>query len=225
MRVVTLSGWGQPHDALAAIAPEAYHIDYAKHDNVQNALAEIAEHKSDIVIGWSLGGQLAVRAMAARAFTPSKLVLIATPFQFVTMPDKPLGMGRDTYRKFRNNYAKTPERTLNKAWELIYHGDKNADRVRAHLEKNDKKLALEKNWLFWLDALDGYSLHGEDLNYLPPTLLLHGDKDAVVAMEQSDLFARAIPQAKTVIFAGAGHAPHWHDTELVRRHIRDFANV
>jgi len=135
--IMTLSGWGQPHDALAAIAPEATHVDYARHTSVLGALADIAAraNEHDMVVGWSLGGQLAVRAIAAGMFRPKQLVLIATPFQFVATPQRSLGMKRDLYDKFRGNYARHPERTLHKAWELIHKGDTNADEVRRYLSR------------------------------------------------------------------------------------------
>jgi len=222
MKTITLSGWGQPHDTLGIIAPNATHIDYAKYDKVEDALADIASHQADIVIGWSLGGQLAARALVAGLFAPKKLVLIATPFQFVATPENSTGMGRDTYNKFRDNYARNPERTLHKAWELIHKHDAQAHKVYSHLEKHDKPSVLEKNWLFWLDALDGYSLHDKNLKILPPTLLIHGDQDAVVAHAQSELFKQAVTHAKLISLQGAGHAPHWHDTAGVKRHIGDF---
>lgn len=222
MKTATLSGWGQPHDALAVIAPEATHIDYAHHKSVPDALAYISAQAkdSDMVIGWSLGGQLAARAIAAGMFKPKKLVLIATPYQFVTTQKKSLGMKRDLYDKFRNNVARHPERALHKAWQLIASGDSRANQVRAHLDKQDKRKILEKNWLHWLDMLDGFSFDGINLADFPPTLLIHGDKDAVVSPEQSRRFSAAIPYAKLMIINDAGHAPHWHDGEMVTQILR-----
>jgi len=226
-RIATLSGWGQPHDALAAIAPEATHIDYAHHKSVDDALAAIAAHAKnhDIIIGWSLGGQLAVRAIAAGMFKPKQLVLIATPYQFVTTPENPLGMKRDLYDKFCSNVARHPERALHKAWGLIHKGDSRAGEVRAHLDKQDRRKTLEKDWLHWLDMLDGFSFNENNLAGFPPTLLIHGDRDVVVGHEQSRLFSDAIPYAKLMIIKGAGHAPHWHDAQGVKEMISEYADV
>ena len=65
MRTLCLSGWGQPADALASIAPDATHLGYTHHDNVADVLSAIAKEAAryDRIIGWSLGGQLAVRAV------------------------------------------------------------------------------------------------------------------------------------------------------------------
>ncbi len=226
MKVITLSGWGQPHDALAAIAPGAAHIDYAHYQSVETALAHIAGQAKghELVIGWSLGGQLLVRAVAAGMFRPKKLVLIATPYQFVATHKNRLGMKRDLYDKFRDNVSRNPERAMRKAWELIHKGDTNDLYVRAQLERQDKKKLLEKNWLHWLDLLDGFGFDEARLAGFPPTLLIHGDRDVVVAPEQSRHFADAISQAKLAIIEGAGHAPHWHDTAAVKALIREHAD-
>lgn len=226
-RILTLSGWGQPHDALTAVAPGATHFDYTPYATIEEALAAIAREASahEVVIGWSLGGQLAARAVADRLIRPKKLVLIAAPFQFVAEKNDTLGMPRFTYDKFRDNYAKNPERTLKKAWELIHKDDVNSDIVRAQLEQYDPVHELEKDWLRWLALLDGFSFEGAALSHFPPTLLLHGDRDLVSSHAQSERFAKALPAAKLITYKGAGHAPHLHDTKAVRTAIEEFSRV
>jgi len=217
--ILTISGWGQPHDALSVIAPDAMHVDFARHHSAHAAMADIAAHMSepDIVVGWSLGGQLAVRAIAAGMLKPKKLVLIASPFQFVKRPELPIGMPPYLFEKFRDNYSKNPERTLAKAWELIAMDDTHADRVRSHIAQQDKQAVLSKDWLRWLDLLEAFSC--EDLHFadFPPTTLIHGDSDLVVYPEQSLRFSQSIPHAKLLSIFGCGHAPHWHDTQAVRQ--------
>jgi len=220
---LTISGWGQPHDALAHLAPTAKHIDFARHQSAHAALLDIAAHNPtpDLVIGWSLGGQLAVRAIAAGILKPKKLVLIAAPFQFVKRPELPIGMPRDLFDKFRDNYARNPLQTLTKAWELIHKDDTNEQIVRAHLEKHDKQALLTKDWLRWLDLLEEFSCENLYLADFPPTILIHGDGDLVVYPEQSVYFAKAIPHAKHIILPGCGHAPHWHAAQLVKQVIHE----
>ena len=220
--ILTLSGWGQPHDALSHLAPTARHIDYARHQSVSAALLDIAhEPQPDLVIGWSLGGQLAVRAIAAGMLKPRKLVLIAAPFQFVKTPQRPIGMPRDAFDTFRDNYRRNPQRTLAKAWELIAKDDTNADEVRTHLGKHEKHIVLEKDWLHWLDLLESFSCDGLHLAEFPPTTIIHGDRDLVVYPEQSLEFSKSIPHAKLISLSGCGHAPHWHDFERIKKAIHE----
>lgn len=222
--ILALSGWGQPHDALKAIEPQATHIDYARHDSVEAALAAIADTGQgyNTVIGWSLGGQLAARAVASGMLSPRKLVLIAAPFQFV---GGEFGMGHETYNKFRDNYAKNPARTMDKAWALTHQGDARAEQVRAQLARQDKQAELEKDWLRWLTSMDGFSFSAIPIQGMPETLLIHGSEDVVVSPKQSEHFAARLPKAKLMIMEGAGHAPHWHDAEAVARAIKEFVDV
>jgi pimeloyl-[acyl-carrier protein] methyl ester esterase len=227
MKILALSGWGQPHDALADIAPDATHFDYANYTAIDAALAGIVQEakRHDAIIGWSLGGQLAVRAIATGLMNPEKLILIGVPFQFVRSNGARIGMPRDQFDKFRDNYAKNAQKTLKKAWELIILGDNNPEYVKNRLEKYDKASVMDKNWLGWLDMLDGFSCNELDFSNFPSSLLLHGEKDSVVNHSQSLEFSRVIPQVKLISFSGAGHAPHLHDTETVKRHIEEFLHV
>lgn len=225
--MMTLAGWGQPHDALSVLCPDATPIDYAGYANVGDALSAIAAEgrKHDTVVGWSLGGQLAVRAIAAGMMRPKRLVLIAAPYQFVETPELKVGMKRDLYDKFRHNYANNPGRTLDKSWALVALDDSREEAVRARLEQQDKAAVLQHDWLSWLDALNDYSCEGLNMTGFPPVLLVHGARDMVVSMEQSRYFSRQLPHAELRIVEGCGHAPHWHDTAAISAQINEFAHV
>lgn len=227
MRVASISGWGQPQDALKAVVPEAMPIRYAQHTEISAALSDIAQQARghDLIVGWSLGGQLALRAIAEGRMHPRFLVLIGAAYQFVATPQMKLGMPRDTYEKFRENYAKNPARTLHKGWELIVHGDTHADTVRGYLAQQDRDAVLHTNWLRWFELLDGFSFATMTLDNVPPTLLIHGDHDAVVAHAQAQRLERALPHARLETIKGAGHAPHWHDNDKIRQLIMEHAHV
>ena len=227
LKILTLSGWGQPHNALSVIAPNATYFDYSHFETVENALFSLAEKakKHDVVIGWSLGGQLAVRAISAGLILPSKLVLIGVPFQFVKNTDLEIGMPVEQFQKFRDNYAKNSARTLAKAWELVAVGDKNIDKIKTHLQNYNQAEMLKKNWLHWLDMLDGFSCKDLDFSKFPPSLLLHGENDAVVLHDQCFEFSKKIQHAKQISIANAGHAPHWHDNQLIIKHIQEYLDA
>lgn len=227
MKILALSGWGQPHNALAGIAPYATHFDYSHFPDAEVAIREIAVAAQgvDAIIGWSLGGQLAVRAVAAGLIKLKKLVLIGVPFQFVKSDDLHLGMPQDQFEKFRGNYAKNPARTIAKSWELVALGDANIEQVRGSMGKNSQQEMLAKDWLKWLDMLRGFSCSELDFSNFPHTLLLHGEGDAVVAHNHAQEFARNIQGAKHVILGRAGHAPHWHNPELIRRILKEHLIV
>lgn len=227
MKALYLAGWGQPADSLRLSGVDAQPFSYADYDTLQTALGGIAEHAvhCDAVIGWSLGGQLAVLATAAGLMQPKKLVLVAAPFQFVASNKLELGMNRAQFALFRDNYIASPKRTLDKAWELVIKDDKHGAKLRQEHMQQGKDAMLQQNWQNWLKQLDGISCHDVALSNLPPTLLLHGTNDVVVDVAQSHHYAKHIPDSKLVTFSGCGHAPHWHAPDKVQVAIKEFLHV
>ncbi len=55
-----------------------------------------------------------------------------------------------------------------------------------------------------------------------PTLIIHGDVDAVVPVSGGERFAESIPDARLEIYEGIGHLPHEEAPDRVANHIRVF---
>lgn len=220
---VTLTGWGQPHDALADIAPGARHVDYAAQDTVEGVFSLLAREieEAELLIGWSMGGQMAVRAIVEGVIAPKKLVLIATPYRFIR-GENGIGMDPLIYAQFLDNYRGSPARTLHKSYALIAHHDRNGEVVREKLQRAHARQP-QHDWLPWLERLGAYDCDALDFSRLPPTLLLHGKNDAVVGYEQSERFAAELPDARLELWEGCGHAPHWHDKDKAMKIIQEFA--
>lgn len=85
LRALVFSGWGHKPDAINGIIPpeigEVVNFDYRALRDGNEVIARLREQhpEPDVVIGWSLGGLLAVRAVAEGALHPKLLVLLATP--------------------------------------------------------------------------------------------------------------------------------------------------
>lgn len=57
-----------------------------------------------------------------------------------------------------------------------------------------------------------------------PTLIIWGDKDAIIPVDQAYKFERDIKNSKLVIYEGSGHVPMIENTEETLRDILDFFN-
>ena len=70
------------------------------------------------------------------------------------------------------------------------------------------------------------SENGERLNKLSaitaPTLIISGEDDALIPVENSRIVAQAIPSADLVLFAKSGHAFLFQKTDEVVNKIDDF---
>ena len=116
--ILSLSGWGQKFDSLKTIFKDptfdpiflkknpVIHFDYTKFNNVEDFFTNIKSQNLNpkIVIGWSLGGQLAIRLIEKKIITPKTLILIAPPFQMVKDENISTAMSKKTYQEFYQNY-------------------------------------------------------------------------------------------------------------------------
>ena len=215
MSGLILSGWAQPSDALAAIAPEAAVFDYSDYTSPEASFSGLEKFKhTKCVVAWSMGGQLALRAIAAGVLAPQHLTLIAPPYQFVGAQ----GMDVFTFEQFRNNYAQNPARTKARFHALVAKGDTDFSRVLDGLAHHPE-VENPARWLPWLDDLGAYSLDDAQLAALPPTLLVHGMEDAIVPVAQGLRLMERFPTIQRSVWENAGHAPHVHDAARLRAEI------
>ena len=61
-----------------------------------------------------------------------------------------------------------------------------------------------------------------DARITAPTLLLWGDQDTLVPRTEQDNLLSAIPDARLVVYSGAGHSPNWEQPTRVARDIEAF---
>ena len=59
-------------------------------------------------------------------------------------------------------------------------------------------------------------------NIKQPTLVLHGDRDVIVPLEQANLLASTLPHARLVVLEGAGHVPTLTQPQRVVDEMRAF---
>lgn len=220
MKTLTLSGWTQPVDAIARALPGDHaSFDYSDYANPEASFAALGSFAdAEAVIGWSMGGQVAVRAIAAGVLRPKHLTLIATPYQFVNGAGFEHGMDVTTYRLFRENYATDPARTKMRFHSLLAKGDVEMKRILPLLGHHHD-VENTARWLPWFDMLGTYSLAGVDLSHLPPTLLVQGSADAIVPANQAQHLRRSIPEATVSLWEGVAHAPHIRDPQRLHDEI------
>ncbi len=212
MSILTLSGWTQPTNALADIIEGALGFDYSNYVSPEKAIEALQVYKNTPnIVAWSMGGWLALQAIAAGALAPRSLLLIAPPFQFVNDANFHDGMPPDIYAQFRENYATQPERTSTRFHGLVAKGDKYFRAVMERLGHHHEVTNTER-WLPWLDRLSQSNLGHIAVN-TPKITLIHGEEDAIVPVAQSTHLAKRHPQMQVCVWKEVSHAPHFHDTE------------
>ncbi len=222
--ILCLSGWGQKFDSLEFIFNDEFFapffissFDYSKLDSVEDFFSEISKKNNpEILVGWSLGGQLAVRLIAKGIFKPKLLILIAPPFQMLKDSRIQAGMSRETFNQFYNNFAKAPTETLKQFSILTAMNDRHASEIARTLDINDKNFAQSK---FWLEELARFSCFDIDFSNMPPTLFFQGAGDMIVHASQAEYFKQRIKNFQLEIFKNCGHAPQLSDLARMRKII------
>ena len=223
MYALALSGWGQPADAISNVCPpETAYFNYADYDSVDHCFDDLNAHREvEVAIGWSLGGQILVRAIAAGVIRPKKLVLLAAPFQCAADNHFPLGTPLAMLQASRMAFMENADAMLQQFAAFLAMGDSEPQRIVREL-MNHRAVTQGQNWLFWFDELVRFSCRTLDFAGFPETHIIHGDQDAVIRLPQGEAFAAAIKNSKLHVLKGCGHVPHWHDASFVRRVINEM---
>lgn len=232
-KILCLSGWGQKFDSLESIFDpiflskipqfgEVYSINYSEFSDAEKFFAKVAEQNQnpEIVIGWSLGGQLAIRLIEKRILNPKLLILLAPPFQMVKDSRIMAGMSQTTFDEFYKNFADAPTQTLKQFSILTAMNDRNASAIARTLDINNDNFEQLK---FWLEELARFSCFNVNFENFPRTLYFHGAGDMIVHVSQADYFKERIKNLRLEIFKNCGHAPHLSDLEKIQKIILEEA--
>ena len=208
-RILLISGWGQSADSLKILFPKADVIDYLS----MNSLEELEQNISgsyDIVIGWSLGGQIAVYLLSSKIINTKCLTLIATAYKF---PND------DFFKGFRDLFLLNPEKCLKRFSLLIAKGHNDPKKIISSLENYYSK----DNLLYWLEKLVNLSIKDIDINNinLSSLLLFHGKNDNIVSIDNIYNLEK-IYKSKKFILDNCGHAPHLEYSDYIINNILAF---
>jgi len=219
MSVLCMTGWQQKHDALSGIAPDAVHCDYGAHDNVEAMFTALPRDVS-LAVGWSLGGQLLVRAVAGGYIAPRALLLLGAPFQHVADAHFAHGLPAPMMKEFRRSYMRHPKEVITQFHLRTAQGDAHSERIAGILNED---IVIWQNGLLWLDELADVTCRTLDFSRFPKTFIVHGAEDKIIYPFNAQAFADSIPASEFLLWKACGHAPHLHDpvalSELIAAHV------
>lgn len=220
-KILCLSGWGQKFDSLEHVFSESFFVssfNYSTLNSVDDFFVEFASKKFDaeVLVGWSLGGQLALRLVEKKIIQPKLLILIAPPFQMIKDSRVQAGMAPKTFDEFYNNFASAPTKTLKQFAILTSMNDRNAKEIASGLDVSEENFEQLK---FWLKELEKFSCFDLDFSSMPRTLYFHGAGDMIVHVSQAEYFRQRLKNLSLEIFKSCGHAPHLSDPQKFKEII------
>jgi pimeloyl-[acyl-carrier protein] methyl ester esterase len=232
--VVIWHGWGmnlRVFDALrAALSPyfQVIVVDLPGHGrsdwpgpmdgDQQLALLMRTVPRGAALIGWSLGGQFALRAAALGATQARALVLLNSTPRFLRNDDWPHGLDSATLQRFATQSQQNHQQLLTDFLDLQTRGSAHsAESLRA------LQAALIGHGTARPEALDAglQLLADSDLRAVAaqvdiPTLVVGGQHDRVTPPGAARALAQLLPVAHHLELPRAGHTPFLsHNAQLV----------
>jgi pimeloyl-[acyl-carrier protein] methyl ester esterase len=185
---------------------------------IHQTLASMTERYA--LLGWSLGGQIALDLAAATPAQVERLALVATTPKFAAGPDWPHGMAPTLLEKLATQLRTDYKRTVSEFLELQVRGSIGSKAVLeelrtalfAHGEARPEALAAGLGTLATTDLRQSLALVGT------PALVLAGQYDRVTPPSASRALSEALPNARYAEFKRAAHAPFLS-------HPKEFAKV
>lgn len=191
VEVIWLPDYGNPN---AVALPQSIYAD---------AVAERLRRETSPVtlVGWSLGGMVALELAAMVPSAVNGLVLLSTTAKFCRDKNRPFGPHPDRVAQMRDDLS--PE-TLRRFFINCYHpcrpqASEVEAKVRGSMDATEDQLRLGLTYL----------IHADLRPLLPelrvPTLVIHGGDDAVAPVQATGELARTLRTNSQAILAGFGH--------------------
>jgi len=224
--VLFIPGFMQRGDAwrpVAELLPERYPsrlLDHAEH-SFEGRMAEIAGAGADFLVGYSLGGRLALRAALRSPEAYRGVVLVGAT---AGIEEGPMRVQRaEADEKLASWMEAMPIEDIVALWERqpLF-----ADQAEALVEEQRPgRLSQDQRSLALLLRTAGQGvldpvwdeLHSFDL----PLLAIAGARDDGYSAAAKRI-ASVAPNARAAIVAGAGHAPQLQQPDEVARLITEF---
>lgn len=212
LHLVDLPGHGHARADATALEPVAI-------------AAELVARVPDAAwLGWSLGGQFALRAALDHPGRVRGLVMVAASPRFVRDDDWAHGVDAQVFRDFAALLQQDFRATLEGFLALEALGSATAQddlrslRTQAFARGEPAQRAL----LDGLGLLGRLDLRAELPGLQVPSLWISGRRDRLVPVGAMPAAAALAPGARSVVIADAGHAPFLSATATVAREIDGF---
>jgi pimeloyl-[acyl-carrier protein] methyl ester esterase len=172
------------------------------------ALAEALDLRGALLLGWSLGGQVALAALPRLAARVDRLALIGATPRFTPGDDWPHGPPARALEGMAAMLRRRPEAVQARFLDDCFAPGELDDDRRAALAspatapRTDLACALAG-----LDILASADLRTALPAVRGPVLLLHGEADAICPVGAARALALLLSSARLVSFPDVGHAP------------------
>jgi len=178
-----------------------------------------------IMIGWSLGGMLALQLALRYRSRISGLVLVSATPCFCKKEGWEHGCEDAVFEEFKQGVAMHSIKIMSRFFALMFHGDalpRPAYNRLARAVVNRKHPPTRKALETGLEILSNLDLREDLDNIHLPCLVLHGENDTVVPLAAGQALAAGIPDACFLGFPDCGHAPFLTQADRFNHILEDW---
>ncbi len=162
------------------------------------------------LLGWSLGGQVALQLAIHQQLEISQLLLVATTPRFCQSSDWPHGLPATQLRALARNLGRAYEKTMGDFFRLQFSTteiDKQRFREILQFAVRSSQLPQAAEAQKSLALLGREDLRDQLVNIDLPCLVMHGAGDQIIPAAAGSYLAEGIAGARLVKMNSVGHAP------------------
>ena len=192
-------------------------------------MAELLDHlsiESAVVVGWSMGSQLAIKAADLLPDRISALLLVGGTPRFCSAGDYPHGLPLSEARGMAIRIKRDYQGTAGQFFKGIFSAAETACLNLRDIAANTvSRLPPLEISLAALQELTAADLRQILANIPHPVLLLHGAEDKICLPGAAYFMAEQLPLATLRIINFSGHAPFLSDPELFNSILTGFVRT
>ena len=220
-----IGGWGFNESIMAPLA-DYFSTTYTCELLNGNRLLETAKLRQlidrcpapPIVLGWSLGGMLAIEAALEAPKQISALVLLSTTLKFCSDEDYRWGVKPEELRAMKLGIRKNRAETQ-RAFTANVCAPHSEELVPAETLHED-----QAELLAGLDYLSQTDLREKDFSQSPPSLVYHGKKDQIISSNAGRMVSQQLNSDTLMRYNGMGHATPLEQNMIMAANIQFHLN-
>lgn len=168
------------------------------------------------LIGWSLGGLLALEIAHTFPDRVTGLALTGVSPCFVQRPDWQHGMRQDTFASFRAYVQSDPAHAIGWFLGLQIQGSAHERRTLRELRRIMSETRMTDANALWvgLDILENLDLRPRLEDVGVPVTIIHGTRDGLVPVAAAEALRSGLPNARIELIDEAGHTPFLSHSEM-----------